>query len=92
MIFTDCLHAEESPCREVYKQKGSVVMIFYSEISVFIFKQKGRLSWKAPISFLLTTDKLHPPPLEAVIIFIVLWIISKRIKYSEGLLLQTKTL
>ena len=86
MIFTDCLHAEESPRREVYKQNGSVVMIFYSEISVFIFKQKGRLSWKAP------TDKLHPPPLEAVIIFIVLWIISKRIKYNEGLLLQTQTL
>jgi len=78
MIFTDCLHAEGSPCRKVYKQNNCALTIFYSEIPVFIFKQKGRFS--RPISFFLTTDKLHPPPLESVIIFIVLWIISKRIK------------
>ena len=49
MIFTDCLHAEESPCREVYKQNNYALTILYSEIPVFIFKQKVRLS--RPISF-----------------------------------------
>lgn len=70
MIFTDFLNAEECPCGEVYKQNDGAVTIFYSEISVFIFKQKGKLS--RPISFLSKTDKLYQPPLEAVIIFIVL--------------------
>lgn len=68
MIFTDCLNAQESP-HKVCKQNDSAV-IFYSKTSVFIFKQKGKLS--RPISFLLNTDKLHLQPLEAVIIFVVL--------------------
>lgn len=59
MIFTGCLNAEESPHREVCKQNDSTVMIFHSKISVFIFKQKGKLS--RPISVLLNPDKLHPP-------------------------------
>lgn len=40
------------------------------------------------MSFLLNADKLYPPPLEAVIIFIIPCVISKRIKYNDGLLLQ----
>lgn len=67
VIFTDCLNAEKSPLGEVYKHHDSAVMIFDSEVSVFIFKQKGKLP--RPIPFLLNTDNLCPPPLEAVMIF-----------------------
>lgn len=56
---------------------------------LFLNKKEGS---QDPLVFFLTTDKLHPPPLESVIIFLVLWIISKRIKYNEGLLLQTQIL
>lgn len=55
MIVTDCLNAQESPLREVHKH-DSVVLIFDSEISLFIFKQKGKLP--RPITFLLNTDNL----------------------------------
>ena len=60
MIFTDYLHAEESPCREVYKQNSCALTIFYSEIPVFIFKQKGRFS--RPISFFLNHRQTSPTP------------------------------
>lgn len=63
---------KKSPLAEVYK-RDTAVMIFDSEIPVFIFKQKGKLP--RPIAFLLNTDDLYPPPLEAVMIFIGLQII-----------------
>lgn len=80
---------KKSPLGEVYKH-DTAVMIFDSEISVFIFKQKGKLP--RPIAFLLNTDDLYPPPLEAVMIFIGLQIISKRLNYNKGLLSQTQIL
>lgn len=70
MIFTHHLNEKESPHGEVYKQDDSAITSFHSERSVFIFKQKGKLS--RPISFLWIADKLHPPALEAAIIFMVL--------------------
>lgn len=75
---------------EVSTQNDKAVVILYSEISVFIFKHKGTLS--RPISFLLNSSQISPPLLEAVVIFIVLSTISRRMQYNEGLLLETQIL
>lgn len=60
MIVLDCLHAEESPCGEVYKQNGSAATIFYSEIPVCIFKQKRNALKAHQFSFNHRQTSLNP--------------------------------